>query len=196
MGSMNMNQEKRNIIGSAAAFVARLSGRERLLLTAGVIFVLCFLVYEAVVGPFFDSKNRLERLLQTKTSDVVEMKLLQQHYRQVSLNKRDIIEQLQQRSPDFSLFSYVEQQVDRLRLKDRVVSIKPGSEPYQDGIRQALIEITIDGIVLSQLVDFLDAIESFDEVVFIDRLVIRNGSEENGLLDIRLDIVTLEIEPV
>ncbi len=196
MGSMNMNQEKRNIKESAAAFVARLSGRERLLLTTGLIFVVCFLVYESVVGPFFDSKHRLERLLQTKTSDVVEMKLLQQHYRQVSLNKRDIIEQLQQRSPDFSLFSYVEQQVDRLRLKDRVVSIKPGSEPYQDGIRQALIEITIDGIVLSQLVDFLDAIESFDEVVFIDRLVIRNGSEESGLLDIRLDIVTLEIEPV
>jgi Tfp pilus assembly protein PilO len=189
-----MNRQNSNLKRSAASFVDRLSSRERLIVVAGLVFVFCFLVYEGVVDPFLSSKNGLERLIQNKRSDIVELKLLQQHYRQISVNKKNIIEQLRRRRPDFSLFSYVEQQIDNLRMKDRVVSIKPGTEAYQGGIRQAVIEISIDGIVLSQLVDFLDAIESFDEVVFIDRMVIRNDSEESGLLDIRLDIVTLEIE--
>lgn len=154
------------------------------------------MVYEGVVDPFLSSKHRLERLIQNKRGDVVELKLLQQHYRKISVNRRDIIEQLQRRSPDFSLFSYVEQRVDSLRMKDRVVSLKPGTGVSQGGIRQAVIEVTIDGVVLSQLVDFLDVIESFDEVVFIDRMVIRNSAEASGLLDIRLDIVTLETEQV
>lgn len=192
---MEMNRKQFKLMGPAASFFNRLSSRERLIVGVGLVFVICFLVYEVVVDPFFSSKHRLERVIQNKENDVVELKLLQQHYQQISVNKRDIIEQLAQRSPDFSLFSYVEQQIDRRRLKDRVVSIKPGTKPYQDGIRQAVIEMSIDGVVLSQLVDFLDAIESFDKVVFIDRLVIRNDSEESGLLDVRLDIVSLEVEP-
>ena len=190
-----MNREHFNTGGSAASFINRLSSRERLIVAIGVIFVCSFLLYEAAIDPFLSSKHRLERLTRTTASDVVELKLLQQHYQKISINRRDIIEQLAQRSPDFSLFSYVEQQIDRLRLKDRVVSIKPGTTSYQDGIRQAVLEMSIDGVVLSQLVDFLDAIESFDKVVFIDRLVIRNDSEENGLLDVRLAVVSLEVEP-
>lgn len=180
---------------SAVTYLGRMSRRERLAVLAGLVFVAFFLVYEGIVDPFLSSKHKLERSLQAGADGILEMKLLQQHYQQISINKNDIIERLQQRRPDFNLFTFVEQHIDRLRMKERVVSIKPGWGESQGGIRQAVLELSIERVVLSQLVDFLAAIESFDMVVFVDRLVVQSDAAEDGLLDIKLDIVTLEIDP-
>ena len=190
-----IDPKKPRLPHSVRSYLGRMSRRERLVVLAGLAFVASFILYAGMVDPFLRSKHKLERSLQASADSVVEMKLLQQHYQQISINKNDIIERLQQRRPDFNLFTFVEQQIDRLRMKERVVSIKPGWGESQAGIRQAVIELTIERVVLSQLVDFLAAIESFDMVVFIDRLIVQSDAASDGLLDIKLDIVTLEIDP-
>ena len=81
------------------------------------------------------------------------------------------------------------------RLKQRVTSINPTLTDYQEGIRRSVIDLKIEGVVLAQLVDFLASIESFNEVVFIDRIVVQSSSAEGGLLDTTLSVVTFEMEP-
>ena len=178
-----------------ASRLQRLSRRERFLLAAGLLFVIGFVFHQLIAEPFLTNKQRLERSLHTKAANVLEMKLLQKEYQQISENKRDIMGRLQSRSPEFSLFTFVEQQIDTVRMKERVTSIKPGVSDYQEGVRQALIDLKIEGIVLAQLVDFLASIESFDKVVFVERIVVQNNSREDGLLDVMLSVLTFEIEP-
>lgn len=172
-----------------------MSGRERILLTAAGALVLIVLLHQLVVDPFLTSKKRVERSLQNEAATVVEMKLLQNQYEQVSANKSDIMGRLRSRDPEFSLFTFVEEKIDTGRMKERVVSIKPTVSDFQDGIREAVIDLKIERVVLAQLVDFLSAIESFNEVVFIERIVVQNNSAEDGLLDAMLSVVTFEMEP-
>ena len=190
-----MKTENPNRAAKEASRLQRLSRRERFLLAAGLLFVIGFVFHQLIAEPFLTNKQRLERSLHTKAANVLEMKLLQQEYQQISENKRDIMGRLQSRSPEFSLFTFVEQQIDTVRMKERVTSIKPGVSDYQEGVRQALIDLKIEGIVLAQLVDFLASIESFDKVVFVERIVVQNNSREDGLLDVMLSVLTFEIEP-
>jgi Tfp pilus assembly protein PilO len=190
-----MKTENPNRAAKEVSRLQRLSKRERFLLAAGVLFVIGFVFHQLIADPFLIKKQRLERSLQTKAANVLEMKLLQKEYQQISENKRDIMGRLQSRSPEFSLFTFVEQQIDTVRMKERVTSIKPGVSDYQEGVRQALIDLKIEGIVLAQLVDFLASIESFDKVVFVERIVVQNNSREDGLLDVMLSVLTFEIEP-
>lgn len=164
-------------------------------MTGCLIFVACFLFFQLVVDPFLARKQRLHRSLQQKTGEVLEMQLLQQQYQQISGNKKEIMAQLQRRRPDFSLFTFVEEQIEGVRLKQRVTSLKPAVSAWQEGIRQATIEIKIERIVLAQLVDFLLAIESFEMVVFVDRLLVQNNRREDGLLDVMLSVTTFENQP-
>lgn len=190
-----MKTENPNRAAKEVSRLQRLSKRERFLLAVGVLFVLGFVFHQLIADPFLTNKQRLERSLQTKAANVLEMKLLQKEYQQISENKRDIMGRLQSRSPEFSLFTFVEQQIDEVRMKERVTSIKPNVSDYQEGVRQALIDLKIEGIVLAQLVDFLASIESFDKVVFVERIVVQNNSREDGLLDVMLSVLTFEIEP-
>ena len=172
-----------------------MSRRERFMLAVGVALVIGVLLHQLVVDPFLNRKKRIEHLLQSKAASVVEMKLLQEQYLRISANKSDIMGKLKARDPEFSLFTFLEQQIDTVRLKQRVTSIKPTLSNYQQGIRQSTIDLKIEGVVLAQLVDFLALIESFDEVVFIDRIVVQNNSAEGGLLDAKVSVITFEMEP-
>ena len=172
-----------------------MSSRERVLLAAAGMLVLVVLLHQLVVDPFLASKRRLQRALQSEAARVVEMRLLDNQYSLVRANKNDIMGRLRSRDKEFSLFTFVEEQIGTIRMKERVVSIKPTVSGYQDGIRQAVIDLKIERVVLAQLVDFLSAIESFNEVVFIERIVVQNNSAEDGLLDALLSVVTFEMEP-
>lgn len=189
-----MSSARYDIRQGGARLLRSLSRRERYLVAGGTVFVLIFLFYQLVAAPFFESKHRLARSLRAKAGDLVELKLLQKQYQQVNANKKAIAEQLQQRETGFSLFTFAEQQIDQIRMKDRVTSIKPEVSEYEDGLRQSLIELKIEGIVLSQLVDFLSLIESFDKVVFVERITVQTNVREPGLLDVTLSISTFEVE--
>ena len=164
------------------------------MLAVGVVLVIGVLLHQLVVDPFLTRKHRVERSLQIKAANVVEMKLLQEQYQKISANHRDIMIRLQSRNPEFSLFTFVERQIDTFRMKARVASINPSVSEFQEGVRQSIIDLKIEGIVLAQLVDFLASIESFNEVVYVERIVVQSSSAEDGLLDAMLSIVTFEVE--
>lgn len=187
MGMGINNPQKKNSISSR---LQQLSRRERIIVIGGTVFIVLFLIYQAVIDPFMVKKQRLERSLHQKAENVLEMKLLQKQYQQIKGNEKDIMAHLQQRNPDFDLFSFLDQQISALRIKDRVSSMKPGESEVQDGISQTSIDMKIDGVVLGQLVDFLVAIESFERVVFVDRIVVRRDRNEDGLLDVLITVIT------
>lgn len=174
---------------------SRFTRRELLFVLGGVLFVLCFISYQLVIGPFLSHKAQLKRSLEKKKSAMIEMQLLQSEYQQLKENRTDILARVKRRNADFNLFTFVEQRAAAVRVKDRLTSMKPSTGQWQEGIRQSEVEIRVEQIVLSQLVDFLVEIESFENGVFVRRIVVQKNTREPGLLDVLLTIITFEIEP-
>lgn len=170
----------------------RLEARERLFLLLGITFVVCFLLFQGVVAPYLSAREKLERSLQRRQNDVLEMEILQQQYRELKQRQGEISQKVEQRDPTFSLFSFLEQQADAVMVKSRVTYMKPSTSDLEDGFKESAVEMKIEEITLGQLVNFLMKIESVDNVVVVKRLAIQNNKEEQDLLDVVVNIVTFE----
>jgi len=167
-----------------------LESRERRFLLVGVVFVICFLTFQGIVVPYLESKEKLERSLQHRENDVLEMALLQQEYRELMQRQGEIAVKIEQRSPQFSLFSFLEQQTNAVKVRSRVTSMKPTATELEDGFEESAVEMKIEAVTLKQLVDFLQKVESVEQVILVKRLAVQQNKKENGLLDVVINIVT------
>lgn len=173
-------------------FVKRLDKREKIVLAAGGLFILCFIMYIGVISPFFDAKGKLERSLQRKQNDLVEAAILQQEYQQLKDLQGGLAARVTKRSPQFSLFSFIENMAAVVRVKNRVTYMKPSATELDDGFKESAVEMKMEEVTLTQLVDFLSKIESLDNVVIIKRIAIQKNKRTSDLLDVVLNIITFE----
>ena len=58
----------------------RLESRERLFLLLGVVFVVCFVIFQMVITPYLEARQILERSLQRRQNELLEMSSLQKEY--------------------------------------------------------------------------------------------------------------------
>lgn len=170
----------------------RLERRERMFVWGGVVFVLGFLLFQGVVSPYLEASQRLERALQRQQNDLLEMQILQTEYRELKRRQGEITRLIQQRERGFSLFSFLEQQADGVKLKNRVAYMKPSTSELDDNLQESAVEMKMEQITLGQLVDFLASVESADRVVLIKRLAVQKNKKESDLLDMVVNIVTFE----
>jgi len=170
----------------------RLARRERVFLWCGVIFVCSFLVFQGIVSPYLEARQKLERSLLRKKNDMLEMEILQSQYRDLRERQGEISRMIDQRRTGFSLFSFLEQQANAVRVKDRVTYMKPSTSELDDGYQEAAVEMKLEQITLKQLVDFLTRVESLEQVVLVKRLAVQKNKKENDLLDVVANIITFE----
>lgn len=168
----------------------RLESRERLFLLLGVVFVVCFLIFQMVVTPYLEARQILERSLQRRQNELLEMSILQKEYQDLMQRQGVITRRIEQRSPQFSLFSFLEQQTTVVDVRNRVTSMKPATTELEDGLEESAVEIKLDGITLKQLVDFLVRVESEENVIVVKRLAVQKNQKESDLLDVVMNVVT------
>ena len=170
----------------------RLERRERIFLWCGVIFVACFLVFQGGISPYLEAKQKLEQSLLRKKNDMLEMEILQSQYLDLRERQGEISRMIDQRKPDFSLFTFLEQQANTVRVKNRVTYMKPSTAELDDGFQESAVEMKMEQITLKQLVDFLTRVESLEQVVVVKRLAVQKNKKEADLLDVVANIVTFE----
>jgi type II secretory pathway component PulM len=168
----------------------RLESRERLFLLLGVVFVVCFLIFQMVITPYLEARQILERSLQRRQNELLEMSILQKEYQDLMQRQGVITRRIEQRSPQFSLFSFLEQQTTAVKVRNRVTSMKPATTELEDGLEESSVEIKLDGITLKQLVDFLVRVESEENVILVKRLAVQKNQKESDLLDVVMNVVT------
>jgi general secretion pathway protein M len=189
-----------NIINKAFDRIAkkagygRLARRERRVLWGGIIFICCFLIFQGVVSPYLDARTKLERSLQQTQNDLLEMKILQSQYGEIKQRQGEIARLIGRRDAGFSLFSFLEQQADTVRVKNRVTYMKPSTIDLDEGLQESAVEMKIERITLRQLIDFLDRVESLEKVVLVKRLAVQKNKKDSNVLDVVATIVTFERE--
>lgn len=172
--------------------INNLEKREKIVLVVGGVFIFCFLLFQVVIGPYFEAKGKLEKSLQRKKNEAIEIVLLQQDYQELKARQGGIAKRLQKRNPQFSLFSFLEKQATDVKVKQQVTYMKPSTTDLEDGFRESTVEMKIEEVTLNQLVDFLLKIESVENVVVVRRIAIQKSNKTSGLLDIVISIITFE----
>ncbi len=170
----------------------RLGKREKIFISAGTVFVVCFIVFQGIISPYLEARQTLERSLMRKEQEVLDMAILQKEYLELKSRQSGVVEKLKLRNPQFSLFSYLEKQASAVKVKDRVTYMKPSNTELDDGYLESVVEMKMEEVTLTQLVDFLVQVESEEDVVVIKRIAIQKNKRTDDLLDVVISIFTIE----
>ncbi|MFT5729019.1 MAG: general secretion pathway protein M [Desulforhopalus sp.] len=172
--------------------INNLEYRERLILIGGVAFLICFMLFRFTVVPFISAQNRLELSTERKKEELVTIKELQQEYLTLKKEEGTIQAMINERGPQFSLFTFLDQQAERVQVKKQIKYMKPSTIEGEDTLNETMVEMKFQLISLEALVGFLRLVESEKNVVFVKRISIQESGTEQGSLDAILQIVTFE----
>ena len=168
----------------------KLEKREKRIVLAGALFLLCFALFHFAVSPLLRARDQSEKAVIQKKEDIIKIRQLQGEYRKLQNQAVDIQSRLQKRSPSFTLFSFIEERATKAKVKQQINSMTPSSSGGEGPLQESRVDLKLERISLQQLVDFLQQIESKDDVVMIKRISIQQNSKEEGALDAVLQIIT------
>lgn len=172
--------------------IENLTTREMWALSCGLVFILCFAVFQLLVMPFFEARSNLALSIEQKKLDLVRVRELQQEYRVLKKAEGDVQARIAAREPGFALFTFIDQQAEKAKVKKHISYIKPSTGAAEQALHETSVEMKLQQIALESLVNFLLLVESEKDVVFIRRISIQENGNGQGYLDAILQIVTFE----
>jgi general secretion pathway protein M len=171
--------------------MTRLQQRQ-ILFGVGILCVLLALVFWGIV-PAYNYRAELKDKQQQTRVRLQELKALKAEYEQArsrSGNPRA----LGSKGPEFTLFSYLEQQASRDGVKEQIAYMRPSSDNLASGVVEEQVQMRLENIRLPRLVAFLESIEYAPESIFVKRMTIRSPRASPGQLRSDLVIVTYRME--
>lgn len=136
-----------------------LKSRERKIIAAAAALVLLMLMHMLIVSPLLEKRENLKQRIDRARDQLVELRALEKEYDQILEETRQINEQIRSRPAGFTLFSFLDQTANKLKLKNHLASMKPSRRNLEGNLVEDLVEVRLEGISLENLVSFLYEIE-------------------------------------
>ncbi len=167
---------------AAAALAGRLSAREQALLAIFAALVGTVVVARGIVAPALAMRNGLERRAVALSRDLDEIahlaarieNLEQQVQAQGTVSKN---------GKGFSLFAFVEKATARSVRREALSSMNPSRRALPDGREESLVEVTLSGSPLAEVVALLREIERSGKPAYVKRLELKRRYDDHSRFD-------------
>jgi general secretion pathway protein M len=170
-----------------------LQRREQIALICAGVVVGVFVVLQVMVFPLIDRRTRLHDQIKSQKEALIEMQAIQTEYTAISRNTQDMENQLKRRPDTFTLFSFIDQLAGKSGIKQNIASMKPSTANLKNSpYGLSTVEMKINALTMDQLAPFLHGVENNSRMVWIKRLSISKGSKNESLLDVVLQVATLQ----
>ncbi len=172
----------------------KLTRREKYAVCTAVGAICLFVLFQFIVFPFVEKKNRLERAIQVKTDILEKMTALKSEYEALKkTNDRSDI-RYRQREKDFTLFSFLDKLSGSAGIKKNIAYMKPSTTTQKNRpYKISQVEMKLQGLTLQQLTTYLHMIETSRNMVYINKLSILKTGKDKGFVDAVLQVETSEI---
>jgi general secretion pathway protein M len=171
----------------------KLAKREKYLVALAAGALVVFLLFQFVVFPFFDEKDRLDKGIQIKEDALKQMMMMSARYKAHQSGSESIQDLLSRREKGFTLFSFLDQGAGQAGVKEYIKYMKPSASEGTGPYTESMVEMKLEGITLKQLVEYLFRIESPKNLVTIKRISIKENKRESGYLDAVLQVLTVQV---
>lgn len=165
----------------------QISNRKWIYLAASLLVAI--LIYQWGIAPVLSYKKELVQEQESARKRLKELKKLEQEYARAQKDS-DKSDSLEKKDPDFTLFSYLEEQASKNGIKNNIEFMRPSSKESSSGVTEKQVELRIGNVSLDKLSDFLKQVEYAPESIFVKRLTIRSPSNNPGNLQVNSIIVT------
>ena len=171
------------------ALKVNLSQREqRVLIGAGLISV-CLLLYLGV-DSVVQKYDKLEDKITGTREEIQKISRLRTQYMEAHQQLVDIKQKLDRMEKGFSLLSFIEDLANKADIRENIGSVKPKKIPLNDTYDENIVELKIDNVSLSELVDFIYKIENSGQLLKVKRLRIKTRYDNRDLLNVTMQVTT------
>jgi general secretion pathway protein M len=170
----------------------KLARREKYFLSVAVFAIAVFSFLEFLVFPSFEARKRVQRGVEAKKDALREMIRLSSEYQSYRRGSRDVNQTLARRKGGFTLFSFLEKAAGDAGVKAYIKYMKPSTSTGPGSYKESLVEMKLEAISLSQLLDYLYKIEAPEKLVSIKRISIKENKRKSSYLDTILQVTTFQ----
>lgn len=168
----------------------RLNQRETYAVLAAAAFVILFVVLQFGVFPMLDWRERTERSLRLKESQLADIQLMKAEYDSLKNTGELWKEKIGKRPRGFTLFSFMDELAGKAGVD--IAYMKPSTSKSKDSpFTTSKVELKLSGITLKQLTPFLHMVETSENMVFIRRISITRTGDD-AFVDVVLQAETFE----
>jgi type II secretory pathway component PulM len=157
----------------------------------GGLVLVALLFYLIVISPALSRQELLAKSIVKRKQDLVKISEIKGRWETFQKDRKDVQEAIRSRG-SFTLLSYLESVTRQIGIDQRIQYIKPVTFPEGEGkLRPEGIEISLDGVNMGQLVDFLYRVEYSGKLLHVKRIkILRASREKTSLLKVTLQINT------
>jgi len=170
-----------------------LQQREKLAIAAVVVVLLVFLVFQLLIYPTIDRRDRLRKEIVDKTEALLKIQEMKTEYQGLSSNSVDMDARLKRRPKTFRLFSFIDQLAGKSGIKSNIIYMKPSSANIKNSsYTLSTVEMKMNALTMEQLAAFLYGVEDYNNAVWIKRISISKGEKNQDLLNSILQVETFQ----
>jgi general secretion pathway protein M len=171
----------------------KLNKREKYYVSAALGFIIVFTLMQLIVFPSLEKRTRLKRTVEANANRIQQLYTLSTEYNLLREQADRAQLRLSKREAGFSLFSFLDGLVSKNGLKDQISYMKPSSsEGPNSQFKISTVEMKLQAITLEQLTQYLCDVENSMKSALVKRISISEMSKQEGLLDVVLQVETLE----
>jgi general secretion pathway protein M len=179
----------RQLRANLEAFLARLSPRERVMVSAAAAAVSLFVLFLITTGVSRSITAR-ERRIESKTEMLSQIGKLTRGYRQAQAERQLLEARL--KGPPVQLMSFVSQTGSQSGVE--VNDLRPGTPSTADGLTEESVEVNLARIDLPRLARLIDALERGPGVVKVRKIRVATRSDDPKLVDVTLQVSTWQLK--
>jgi general secretion pathway protein M len=166
----------------------RLTPREKLLALALAVFVAVWALFAFAVNPAVGRIEMLSRLIPEKQNELRKLTAMSKEYILLRESLDRLRAKVASQQNGFELLPFLETLVRESGLEKKVAAMKQQVVPLDSSYYETIVEVKLQNLTLSQLVDFLCKAESSPVLVKTKTLHIRRNVTNPDLLDSVVEI--------
>lgn len=170
----------------------KLARREKYIVFFGAGAIAIFILFQFLIFPFFDKRDRTLRGVKAKEEGLKEIVRLSARYQEHKRGSEGMGEILARREKGFTLFSFLESAAGQTQVKEHIKYMKPSSSQDSGPYKESMVEMKLEGITLKQLAGYLHRIESSEKLITVKRISIKESKAESGYLEAILQVLTFQ----
>jgi hypothetical protein len=164
-----------------------LTQREKLLVVASAVLLAVWGLFTFTVKPAIARMKTLERIIPEKRNELARLCAKSEEYISLRRSLDELREKVASQKEGFELLPFLESLIRQCGLAQNA-GMKPQTVPLAASYREIIVEIKLEKLALSQLVDFLLKVESSNALVKARTLHIKRNAADPDLLDATVEI--------
>jgi len=168
--------------------ILRLTPREKLLIVASVVVAAVWILFAFTMKPVIARMETLKRTIPGKQSELAKLRARSADYVLLRDSLTNLQAKVASQDKEFELLPFLESLIGQSGLAEKVSKMKPYTVALGSNYREIIVEIKLDNVTLSQLVDFLCKVQSSNALVEAKTLHIKKNPTNPEHLDSTFEI--------